>query len=65
MDKTKCIHAKRLPVCESNEPLKLGHSPPPGQKKRKKKKTCKQRETSLKVTKIFKWNIADKQKSLD
>lgn len=29
MDKTKCIYAKRLPVCESNEPLKLGHSPPP------------------------------------
>lgn len=53
MDKTKCIYAKRLPVCESNEPLKLGHSPP-WQKKEKKKKTCKQRETSLKVTKIFK-----------
>lgn len=33
MDKTKCIYAKRLPVCESNEPLKL---PPPPRKKNEK-----------------------------
>lgn len=38
MDKTRCIYAKRLPVCESNEPLKLGNSPPAKNKRKRKKK---------------------------